>query len=298
MTSWKVTLPCTKAEAEASLDAQWPENGPNEPVITTEEVDAGSPEQWALIGYFEDQPTPADLAQFATLAPRATVAPLVELLDDEDWVTLSQQGLTPIAAGRFYVHPPHHPPREGTINFCIDAGQAFGTGQHATTLGCLLALDAEAAAGARYRNIVDLGTGTGLLAFAAQAVWPHAQVLATDNDPIAVDVAADNARLNAVPLGDTAGAVMLCVADGMDAPAIQARAPFDLIVANILAQPLIDMAPAIAAGLAPGGRLILSGLLGTQANAVAAAYGDAGVGGAVRADHGDWAVLCLRKGST
>ena len=136
--------------------------------------------------------------------------------------------------------------RRARINFEIDAGLAFGTGQHATTAGCLAALDELERDGARFANIADIGTGTGLLAFAALALWPEAKCIATDIDPVAIDVARDNAAINRVKLGHGAGELLLAVADGMDSPLLSARAPFDLIVANILAGPLIELAPAFA----------------------------------------------------
>ncbi len=115
------------------------------------------------------------------------------------------------------------------ISFEIDAGLAFGTGQHATTAGCLAALDRLETSGKRFANIADIGTGTGLLAFAAMALWPEAKAIATDIDQIAVDVTDDNARINGVRLGHGAGELLLAVADGMDHPLIAARAPFDLL---------------------------------------------------------------------
>src|SRR6185295_10343495 len=115
----------------------------------------------------------------------------------------------------------------------------------------------------RFANIADIGTGTGLLAFAALALWPEARCIATDIDPVAVEVARDNAAINRVKLGHAAGELLLAVADGMDSPMLAARAPFDLIVANILAGPLIDLAAHFAAALAPGGAIVLAGLLNT-----------------------------------
>jgi ribosomal protein L11 methyltransferase len=185
---------------------------------------------------------------------------------------MSQSGLQPIRAGRFHVHTPTHPKDPERINFEIDAGLAFGTGQHATTSGCLAALDKLAQDGAQFRNVADIGTGTGLLAFAALALWPEAKCIATDIDPVAVDVAQENAAINRVKLGHGAGDLLLAAADGMDSPMLAARAPFDLIIANILAGPLIELAPDFAAALAPGGTIILAGLLDAQASSVISAY--------------------------
>src|SRR5438270_7873119 len=176
---------------------------------------------------------------------------------------MSQAGLQPIRAGRFTVHTPTYPPDPERINFEIDAGLAFGTGQHATTSGCLGALDMLAGGGRRFANIADIGTGTGLLAFAALSLWPEAKCIASDIDPVAIEVARDNATINAVRLGHKVGELLLATADGMDSALLSARAPFDLIIANILAGPLIDLAPAFADTLLPGGTVVLAGLLGT-----------------------------------
>ena len=127
-----------------------------------------------------------------------------------------------------------------------------GTGQHDTSAGCLAALDRLQAAGKRFANIADIGTGTGLLAFAALSLWPEAKAIATDIDQIAIRVSEENAAINGVKLGHGAGQLLLAVADGMDHPLIAARAPFDLLIANILAGPLIELAPAFAKSVAPG----------------------------------------------
>ena len=246
--------------------------------------------------YFDSEPTDDELAELKQLG---TGEPEIEHLEDStDWVTKSQQGLQPIRAGRFFVHTPmHYADRPAdTVNFEIDAGLAFGTGQHATTAGCLDALDRLAVSGERFSNIADIGTGTGLLAFAALALWPDAKCIATDIDPIAVDVSRDNAAINAVRTGHGAGELLLAVADGMDSPMLAARAPFDLLIANILAGPLIELAPAFTGALAPGGTIILAGLLDTQADAVARAYKKLGLKLHDRGT-GEWPVLVL-KGPT
>ena len=188
---------------------------------------------------------------------------------------MSQAGLEPIRAGRFFVHTPTHRGAvpDGAIAFEIDAGLAFGTGQHDTTAGCLAALDRLEVAGKQFANIADIGTGTGLLAFAALALWPEAKAIATDIDPISIDVTADNARDQPASRSAMApGELLLAVADGMDHEMLAARAPFDLLIANILAGPLIELAPGFAKALAPGGSIVLAGLLDTQAEAVIAAY--------------------------
>ena len=294
--SWRVTLRCTRAEAEALPESEdlFPfADAP--PVIVADEPDPHAPDDWRLHAYFADPPSPDDLAQLATLA--AGASPQVEQLGEDDWVTMSQAGLEPIRAGRFFVHTPSHPALDDAINFEIDAGLAFGTGQHATTAGCLEALDRLERSGKSYANIADIGTGTGLLAFAALALWPAARAIATDIDPISIDVSGDNARINAVPIGHAPGELLLAVADGMDHPMLTTRAPFDLLIANILAGPLIELAPSFAAACAPGASVVLAGLLDTQADAVIAAYEAHGMTVTQRGE-GEWCVLVLEAALT
>ncbi len=252
---------------------------------------------WRLDGYFESKPNAGDLRTIAALAPSAKAALTVERLDDEDWLTLSQAGLEPIRAGRFFVHTPAHRgavPPDATA-FEIDAGRAFGTGQHETTTGCLIALDRLKAGGAVFGQIADIGTGTGLLAFAALQLWPAARAIASDIDPVAIEVAAENAAINHVPIGRGPGQCELAIAAGLDHRRLIVRAPYDLIIANILAGPLIALAPDIAGALAPGGRLILAGLLDRQAERVAAAYARRGLRLIGRIERGEWPTLVLRK---
>ena len=294
--SWRVTLPCTREQAEALPDSEqlFPGSG-TPPVLVADEPDAARPDDWLLHAYFERAPTSSDLERIRRLG---SGEPRVEELGEADWVTMSQSGLQPIRAGRFFVHTPicrSSPP--GAIPFEIDASLAFGTGQHATTSGCLEALDRLEREGARFTNIADIGTGTGLLAFAALALWPHARCIATDIDAQAVDVARDNAAINGVKLGHGPGELLLGVADGMDSPLLAARAPFDLIVANILAGPLIELARDFATALAPGGTVLLAGLLDTQADPVTGAYEAEGLI-RVRRSPGEWPVLVLRRRSS
>ena len=140
--------------------------------------------------------------------------------------------------------------------------------------------------------MADIGTGTGLLAFASLALWPEAKCIATDIDVVAVEVAQDNAAVNRVKLGHGAGELLLAVADGMDSPLLAARAPFDLIIANILAGPLVELAPDFSKSLAPGGTVVLAGLLDTQADAVVSAYAALGLSLRERST-GEWPVLVL-----
>jgi len=287
--SYRVTLPCTRAQAEAlpDTDALLPTNV----VLVADEPDPASPDAWLLHAYFDHQPTAEELAALAQIAGRPA---RIEQLGEDDWVTMSQSGLQPIRAGRFFVHTPTHrgsaPP--ASTSFEIDASLAFGTGQHATTAACLEALDRLERNGCMFSNIADIGTGTGLLAFAALALWPASRCIATDIDEQAIAVARDNAAINGVPLGHGPGELLLAVADGMDSPLLTARAPFDLIVANILAGPLIELAPSFAGALAPGGLAVLAGLLESQAESVAAAYRDVGLT-LENKGSGEWPVLML-----
>jgi len=293
--SFRVTVACTRAQGEAIADAGelFPASI-NPPVLVADEPDECRPNEWLIHAYFEHAP---DAEELVVLKRLGSGEPRIEELGEADWVTMSQAGLQPIRAGRFYVHTPMYrsvPP--GTIPFEIDASLAFGTGQHATTSGCLAALDRLEREGKAFANIADIGTGTGLLAFAALALWPDGKCIATDIDAVAVDVARDNAAINRVKLGHGARELLLAVADGMDSPLLSARAPFDLIIANILAGPLIELAPHFAKSLAPGGMVVLAGLLDTQADAVGSAYSAQGMTVRDRG-FGEWPVLvCERVG--
>ena len=297
--SWKIVLPCTKAEAEALASASDPLPMLDEPpVLNTLEPDESRPDEWLLEAFTEARPDAATIAAVAALAPSFGGTPTVEPVAAQDWVTLSQAGLEPIAAGRFLVRTPAHadaPAPAGVVAFTIDAGRAFGTGHHATTAGCLAALDAMKRRGAHHRRIADVGTGTGLLAFAALALWPQARGLATDIDPVSVEVTLENAAVNGVAIGGGRGEVVVAECEGVDHQLYDAIGPFDLVVANILAQPLIELARSIAAVTAPGGTVLLAGLLDGQAAAVAAAYRRAGFRALVRHGSGDWPVLAMRK---
>ncbi len=286
--SWRVTLPCTRAEAEA-IDAA-SDLAIDAVLMTTEEVE-DDVERWRLDAYMDAEPDAGVLAALKALVPSAAgVAPAIEPLTAEDWVAMSQAGLEPIREGRFVVHTDAFPADapQGGRAFRINAGQAFGTGHHGTTAGCLAMLDRMA--GRSFANVVDLGTGTGLLAFAARELWPDAAVMATDIDPVAIEVTRENAGLNGIER------VELIVADGTRDPAIAVQAPFDLVVANILAGPLIAMAPEIAAIAAPGATVVLAGLLTKQLEDVAAAYRSAGCRVEETDARGDWTVVRLSAG--
>ena len=190
-----------------------------------------------------------------------------EVIPDVDWIAKSLEGLSPVRAGRFLVHGSHDRDkvRLNDIAIEIDAGQAFGTGHHGTTAGCLEVIETVMRA-RKVRNALDLGTGSGVLAIAARKLKP-VPVLATDIDPIATRVAAENVKRNGIATGITT-----VTAPGFHSPAFAVHGPFDLIIANILARPLIKMAPQLASHLAPGGSVILSGILASQRWKVLSAY--------------------------
>jgi ribosomal protein L11 methyltransferase len=224
------------------------------------------------------------LAEFLLIAPPAAT---LEIVPDENWVELSQAALPPVAAGRFIVHGSHDRfsvPR-GPRAIEIDAGEAFGTAHHATTLGCLIAID-RLARRRTFPRVLDLGCGSGVLAIAAQRVWRQASITALDNDPAAVSVAIANARRN--------GAASVRVRLSGFAPGpLLGHGPYDLILANVLAGPLIAIAPAIAAAVAPGSTLVLSGLLTTEARQVRATYLSRGFELANASCMTGWATLIL-----
>lgn len=201
----------------------------------------------------------------AKTAPSATLAE--EALDDVDWVARSLEGLKPVRVGRFLVHGAHDrgKRRIGDLAIEIEAGLAFGTGHHGTTAGCL-ELITEVARRERPRNALDLGTGSAVLAIAL-AKMCHIPILATDIDPVAVQVAKANVRLNHAHTYINA-----VTAAGFHHFVFAKWRPFDLIVANILARPLMTLAPQMARHVTPGGSLILSGILERQREAVIAAY--------------------------
>jgi ribosomal protein L11 methyltransferase len=297
--SWKITLPCTRKEAEALHDdEEWLASLDPVPSIVADELEAFNDDKWRLEAYFPGKPGKDVIASIQGRIPSAANAKArVEKLPDEDWVVLSQQALKPVTAGRFYVHTSTNkgtiPP--GKTAFVIEASRAFGTGGHETTSGCLAMLDRMRRAGKRFHLVADIGTGTGLLAFAARALWPRAFFTASDIDPVSVEVTADNAHVNHVLLGMMQGQVALCAASGTDHPLILQRAPYDLVIANILAGPLIELAPSLAGILREGGSLILAGLLNTQANTVLKAYRLQGFRLQKRRDLGHWPCLWLVK---
>ena len=299
MTSaWKLLALAPRSVIEAALLAhEDAEDWDPDIVIAGSEVAEDRPDDWRLEAWLPRKPANADRAAVAELFDGSAPRFKIERLPETDWLTSSQSGLEPIRAGRFYVHTPEHLPtaEPGLRDYAIPASQAFGTGQHATTAGCLAMLSEMKARGVLVKNCADIGTGTGLLAFAALHLWPRALATASDIDAVCLDVVDDNARANGVKQGARPGELTMLVADGMEHPLLEARGPYDLIVANILAGPLIDLAPHFARSLIPGGHLLLAGLHESQEAQVRAACRRVGLRIAERLVNGDWSILWLRK---
>jgi ribosomal protein L11 methyltransferase len=249
--------------------------------------------QWSVDAYFGGNDGAEEVAGMLRdwLGADAFTAPLdVEVLPDTDWVASNRESIRPIAAGRFILHGSHHrgliPPSRFAIE--IDAGRAFGTGHHATTAGCLAVLD-RLLRTRTFRNPLDLGAGSGVLAIALAKLLRR-PVLATDIDATTVEIARENARLNGV------GGLVHCVnAAGVDHAAIRRGAPYDLVVANILAEPLMRLAPRVAPLISKGGTLVLSGLLLHQRERVVAAYRGQGLRLIEARSFEGWAVLVFRN---
>ncbi len=284
---WLVSITVAKAHLalfEAALDGLCD-------ALQTGDVADGA--IWRLAGYSSARPDTAELtvrlavaaAAAGIAAPEADVRPVT----DTDWVADYQARTGPVSCGVFFIRPGHVrsmvPGR--AIAITLDAGLAFGTGEHQSTSGCL-----EAFEGLRRRNIgrvLDMGCGSGILSIAAAKLW-KAWVLAVDSDPTAVGVAQDNIRINRV-----ASLVTVTESEGFEAPAIVRRGPFDLIAANILAGPLIAMAGELAAHMAPRGTLVLSGLLRDQEREVAGACRKHGLAVSARIHKQDWSTLMLGR---
>lgn len=259
---------------------------------------AGGPDHVGLVPldlYVEGPPDAARLDALlrdaAQIAGVETPNAEVELLPETDWVAKSYASLPPIRAGRCFIHGSHFQgrPPAGSIHFLIDANRAFGTGVHETTRGCLLALQDLQRRGFPARRILDLGTGSGILAFTAATLWRE-KVVASDIDAPSVEVAADNARLNGVRSW-----IDFTVADGYRAPAIRKSAPYDLIICNILAEPLNSLSGQLVRHLRPGGHAILSGLLAHQEQRVLRKHRAMGLKLVRRIRIGDWPTLIIRR---
>ncbi len=252
------------------------------------EVEDGSG-LWEIGGYFTEAP---DETALAVLAAAFEAKPfVVSELPETDWVAHVRRELAPVEAGRFFVYGSHDADKlpDGRIPLLIEAAMAFGTGHHGTTLGCLKALDFLLDEGFAATKVADIGCGTAVLAMAAARVW-DGDIIASDIDEVAVDVAEANLRANGM-----AGAVKCVEAAGFDHPDLNEHAPYDLIFANILKGPLVALSPEILANLRVGGHAILSGILNEQADDVLTVYIQNGFNQVRRSEIGEWTTLILSK---
>lgn len=244
---------------------------------------------WEVGAYFTEEP---DVAALALLEAAFGIKPFaVSELPETDWVAHVKRELVPVQAGRFFVYGSHDADQvpEGSEPLLIEAAMAFGTGHHGTTLGCLKALDRLAGEGFVGLNVADIGCGTAVLGMAAARIWPN-PVLASDIDEVAVDVADANVKAN-----DLEGRVICLEAAGFGHTELKAKAPYDLVFANILKAPLIGLSPEMGENVAPQGYAILSGILNDQADEVVAAYQENGFSVHTREEIGDWTTLTLQR---
>jgi ribosomal protein L11 methyltransferase len=289
----EIRLYVTTSEAVAGdvLNALSDLFGEEDYAIATQEVDEAN-EVWEASIYMTADDEAEIAARFSELVktdfPTLTIER--EVLPDIDWISKSLEGLKPVRAGRFLVHGSHDADRvkANDIGILIEAGQAFGTGHHGTTAGCLNMIG-DVLRSRRVRNALDLGTGSGVLAIAAYQL-AKIPVVATDIDPVAVRVARDNARINGV-----AGGIHFATAPGFHHRVFREHGPFDLIIANILARPLMKLAPELVQHLSAGGTVILSGILSAQRWKVIAAYNGAGLRHIRTTWMNGWVTIELRK---
>ena len=252
------------------------------------EIEDGS-DRWEVGVYFLERP---DEIALTLLAAAYQAAPFViSELPEMDWVAHVRRELSPVEAGRFFVHGSHDSDRvpDGVEALCIEAAMAFGTGHHGTTKGCLEAIDRLANEGYQPSRIADIGCGTAVLAMGAARIWP-VTVLASDIDRVAVDTASANVIANGLD-----GRVICIEAVGFDHPMLEEAAPFDLVLANILKQPLIDLSPDMAQSVNRGGKIILSGILVDQGQDVIDAYRNVGFSLDHRDELGEWVTLTMTR---
>lgn len=256
---------------------------------------------WECLWTLEDELSPADILSRLDITAALhgfegldfgaiTVEPMPEV----NWLAVSYEGFQPFAMGPFFIYGSHHRDTAAipanSLPLEIDAATAFGSGEHGTTAGCLLALQKLYDAGFAPRTVLDMGTGSGILAIAALKRWPDALAYAVDNDPECIVVTERHAAVNKV---DPAGLVSY-VSEGFDDNRVHSDGPYDLVIANILAAPLIAMAADLAEATAPDGCLILSGLLETQRADVTAAYEACGMRVTEPMVREEWAILTLK----
>jgi ribosomal protein L11 methyltransferase len=255
----------------------------------------GSDDVWKLQIYTQTLPDEEELSDYLAmlsaandiLLPKYTITEVEQV----DWVTESQKNFQPVEAGKFFVYPSWRRGEvpQGFSGIEIDPQRAFGTGGHETTKGCLLAMQ-KLAEKHQFKNMLDMGCGSGILAIGMAKIWPEGKILAVDNDHVCVDTTITNAEINSV-----SERIAVWFSDGYTSEIVGSNIPYDLITSNILAAPLIAFAPMASSALAKGGYLILAGLLVTQADEVLAAHTKQGLSLVDRNDYGDWSVLVLEK---
>ena len=250
---------------------------------------------WTCEAYFVERPADQDISDilktFTAYSVSQAIVPDIEELPEVDWVAKVQKDLAPVKIGNFVIHGSHdrnklvnHP-----LNIEIDAGQAFGTAHHGTTKGCLSALQTVFKIG-RFKNVLDLGTGTGILAIAAHKLDRSIDICASDIDKVSTEVASENAKVNQLY-----NMIDFIHAPGLAHQRLKHKLPFDLIIANILAKPLIQLAPELSRATKKNGFVILSGLLQTQEREVLANYKNNGFSIVKRIPIDEWMTLILKK---
>ena len=286
---WQATVTLSDGQAAAFADFMEQES-------VGVSVFEAEPQGWTITALYRGRPDQGRLEAGLALIAAAESAPEPALdlrpLPSADWLAEAYAGFPARRIGRFYVHGSHiaTPPPGGPIALKIDAAIAFGSGEHATTEGCLRALDEERQRRPQIARALDMGTGSGILAIAAAKLWPMAAIVAIDIDADSARVAAANARLNQV-----GPRIRARHGEGYAAPLARKGRRFDLIVSNILARPLMRMAPSLAKRLAPGGTAVLSGLLVRQERAVLTAHEAAGLRLAARRRIGGWSTLIVTR---
>lgn len=268
--------------------------GPGAGAVTAREIDNGP--RWRLIAHCAEAPDKVALeARVAIAAATAGVpAPPIHLceLPATDWVADYRKRIKPVTVGRFFIYPSHFEDDvpEGLVGIHLDAGIAFGTGEHQSTSGCLLAMERLKVSGHLVDSGLDMGCGSAILAIGLANLWPAARIIAVDNDPDAVQTSMDNIADNGC-----SASIIAAESDGYHGEAVMAASPYNIIMANILARPLALMAADAAAHLAPGGYAILSGILSPQAADVQSAYEAAGLELTDQLDLDEWSTLVLTK---
>lgn len=289
--AWRITIELPDSTGVAAFDKAITVD---DAVVAAHEI-AGGP-RWRLTGHCTGEPDRIALeTRIAIAAASVGIDPPAVIIDEipaTDWVADYQSNTKPVTIGRFFVFPSHFDGAvpDGLVGIRIDAGLAFGTGEHESTFGCLTALGGLKDARLKVERALDMGCGSAILAIAMARLWPAASILAVDNDPVSVTTATENIAENFC-----AEIVSVAESDGYGSVRVRSQAPYDLIVANILARPLIAMAADAAASLTAGGCAILSGILSEQAEMVMEAYRSAGFVQSDRLELDKWTTLVLTR---